>query len=284
METIGSQQIWTLLYGEDVIQRATNTKIRGDSGHLVTSYLDLAKKVAELQFRNRDYVFLFRGQKKDHKNRQGNTSLRPQIFRDASGERSSGGELRRRFQNLRQSEDMLVERYKQAKFTGLERLKRHRILRWSILQHYEVCPTPLLDVSHSLRVTASFASIDAQGEAFLFVLGVPNISGAITASAEAGIETIRLSSVCPPEAVRPHIQEGYLLSEYPELHDYQQKQHYQNYEIDFGLRLIAKFRFDPDAFWEENDFPMVKYNALYPSHEDDPLLEVTVPIKQVSSY
>ena len=45
------------------------------------------------------------------------------------------------------------------------------------------------------------------------MLGVPNLSGAITASAEAGLQIVRLSSVCPPSAVRPHIQEGYLLGD-----------------------------------------------------------------------
>ena len=43
---------------------------------------------------------------------------------------------------------------------------------------------------------------------------------------------IRLASVCPPEAVRPHIQEGYLLGEYPEIADYEQKALYPHYEID----------------------------------------------------
>lgn len=38
-----------------------------------------------------------------------------------------------------------------------DRLKRQRILHWSILQHYEVSATPLLDVTHSLPIAASFA-------------------------------------------------------------------------------------------------------------------------------
>ena len=39
-----------------------------------------------------------------------------------------------------------------------DRLRRQRILRWSILQHYEICDTPLLDVTQSIRIAASFAS------------------------------------------------------------------------------------------------------------------------------
>jgi hypothetical protein len=116
--------------------------------------------------------------------------------------------LRRRFDLLARAERELVRRYVDHGFLGRENLMRQQILRWSILQHYEVCRTPLLDVTHSLRIAASFASDGAGDEAFIFVLGVPNLSGAVTASAEAGLQIVRLSSVCPPAAVRPHIQEG----------------------------------------------------------------------------
>ena len=49
----------------------------------------------------------------------------------------------------------------------------------------------------------------------LYVIGVPNISGAISASAEAVLQVVRLSSVCPPSAVRPNVQDDYLVGEYP---------------------------------------------------------------------
>jgi hypothetical protein len=147
------------------------------------------------------------------------------------------------------------------------------------LQHYEICKTPLLDVTHSLRIAASFASQENNGMGFIFALGVPNLSGAITASAEAGLQIIRLSSVCPPSAVRPHIQEGYLLGEYPEMTGPTQKQHYKNYEIDFGRRLVAKCRFEPIPFWKaSSDFPQVSQEALYP--KSDPLLQLAKSISE----
>jgi hypothetical protein len=80
---------------------------------------------------------------------------------------------------------------------------------WAILQHYEVCDTPLLDVTNSLRVAASFATNNPAAEGpVLYVLGVPSLSGSITASSEQGLQIIRLSSICPPEARRPYFQEG----------------------------------------------------------------------------
>lgn len=281
METIGQTELWSLFDSRCEPRRATNTQIRRGDGHKVRSFLELATKVAELQFMNRDHVLLFRGQNGDHRNRNNNTTLKPTLLRPLSGSPRNPGSKRltRRFQILNEAERELVNRYSAAKLLGLDRLKRHRILRWAILQHYEVCKTPLLDVTHSLRIAASFASNSANDRAFLFVLGVPNLSGAITASAEGGLQIIRLSSVCPPSAVRPHIQEGYLLGEYPEMADFQQKENYKHYEIDFGRRLVAKFCFDPAVFWKkETNFPQVNHEALYPD-SSDPIFTLANEVK-----
>lgn len=135
-------------------------------------------------------------------------------------------------------------------------------------------------MTHSLRIAASFASLNAASEAYIFVLGVPNLSGAVTASAESGLQIIRLSSVCPPSAVRPHIQEGYLLGEYPEMAEFEQKANYYHYEIDFGRRLVAKFRFKPSSFWQNPNFPQINREALYPSLKHDPIFQLADRIKK----
>lgn len=281
METIGQTQIWSFFDGARKARSVRNTAVRGGPGHRVKSFMELATKVAELQFRNRDHVLLFRGQSGDHRNRERNTSLKPSLFRPAPGASGNpgAGVLVPRFDRLVRAEADLVTRYAQVGLLGIERLKRHRILRWAILQHYEVCPTPLLDVTHSLRIAASFASLPGSKEAFLFVLGVPNLSGAVTASAEAGLQIVRLSSVCPPTALRPHLQEGYLLGEYPEMTGYEQKELYEPYEIDFGRRLVAKFRFSPKAFWRNEMFPRVEEKALYPAPGRDPLYKLALEVK-----
>lgn len=277
METIGEQKIWSFTFRDDRAVPASCTQIRHGPALLVSSFMELARKIAELHFLNRDYVLLFRGQDADHKTSQQNTSLRPPLFRLDSRRSTHPAILRDRFERLRQAEVRLVEHYRGSQNES-ERLKRHRILRWSILQHYEVCRTPLLDVTHSLRIAASFASVEAKDEAFVYVLGVPNLSGVITASAEAGLQIIRLSSVCPPAAMRPHIQEGYLLGEYPEMFTYDQKQNYALFEIDFGRRLVAKFRFDPRTFWKDDAFPRVETAALYPNN-NDPLYKLMQAVK-----
>ncbi len=217
METIGKQKIWSFLDRSRDCQITTNTKIREGAGHKVSSFLELARKIAELQFLNRDHVLLFRGQGGDHRNVKGNTSVKPTLFRPVATGNPDRATLEKRFGILARAERALVGRYQSAGFRGLDRIKRHHVLRWSILQHYEICATPLLDVTHSIRIAASFASLSAKSSAkdsgkestnaraYVLVLGVPNLSGAVTASAEAGLQIIRLSSVCPPQAVRPHI-------------------------------------------------------------------------------
>lgn len=281
METIGKSKILSFLAVHDEIQKTTNRAIRQDSGHFVADYLELAKKIAALQFKNPEHVLLFRGQGNDYKNKMRNSTLKPSLFRPQRGDSTIPDEplLLRRFQSLTGAEQALIDIYQERQGPEVSlRLKRHRILRWSILQHYEICDTPLLDVTHSLRVAASFASDVNSNNAYIYVLGVPNISGSVTASAEAGIQIIRLSSACPPDAVRPHIQEGYLLGEYPDMPDFDQKRHYPAYEIDFGRRLIAKFKFNPQTFWDGDDFPKINLQALYPN-ADDPLFDMADQLK-----
>jgi hypothetical protein len=285
MDTVGQQKLWSFSGKSENAEVMECTAIRKSDGLEVHSFLELARKVAELQFLNRDLVLMFRGQPKDYKNQKKNTSLKPTIFRfGKDGKLPSQSILRKRFEKLSMAEFELVERYQQFEGTGrkqkhsVTRLQRQRILRWSILQHYEVCDTPLLDVTHSLRIAASFASQRSEEYSYLMVVGVPNLSGAITASADAGLQIIRLSSVCPPSAIRPHIQEGYLLGEYPEIAESSQKEHYFHYEIDFGRRLVAKFKFRPDSFWRASeDFPQLPEAALYPP--DDPLKEMADQIR-----
>jgi hypothetical protein len=277
METLGSRKIISLRESRPKFHPVTNHLVRSDPGVEISTYPDLVEKIAQLSFYNPEHVLLFRGQSRDWPNIRGNTSLKPSIFRPRPSERSSPRslELTPRYNTLSHAERLVAEEYS---FTGRQRMVRYRMLRWAILQHYEVCPTPLLDVTHSVRVAASFATNDhSEAEPVLYVLGVPSLSGSITASSEQGIQIIRLSSICPPEARRPYFQEGYLLGEYPDLVTMDEKQNYHPYEIDFGRRLLAKFRLSRSGFWSK-DYTAIPREALYPN-ERDPLVEFTEQIK-----
>jgi FRG domain len=282
MDTIGLVDLWTF---KDVGKNAEVSDcrtVRTSLGHPVADFFELAAKIAELQFRNRDYVLFYRGQRQDWSSsgqRHIGSTLRPTIFRSPKPS-SDRFWLSKRFAKLKQFETKIIQHFQVKEIIGTDEIEKYRILRWAIIQHYEIHPTPLLDVTQSLRIAASFASQQNEtNEAFLYVLGVPNVSGAITASAEAGLQTIRLSSVCPPTAMRPHLQEGYLLGEYPEIGDIDQKQNYALHEIDFGKRLVAKFRFNPKEFWTKSgQFQAVGPKALKPSKRQDPLYAVAKQI------
>jgi hypothetical protein len=62
METIGEQKVWSFIRNANKAVPMTCTAVRKNGAHPLRSFMDLATKVAELQFMNRDYVLLFRGQ------------------------------------------------------------------------------------------------------------------------------------------------------------------------------------------------------------------------------
>jgi hypothetical protein len=97
----------------------------------------------------------------------------------------------------------------------INKLKKFPELQWSILQHYEVCDTPLLDLKQSLRVAASFALNWTSSEGYIFVFALPYPNGTISYFSEEELVIVRLLSVCPSEALRPHFQEGYLVGTFP---------------------------------------------------------------------
>ncbi len=236
--------------------------VRLGAGFRVKDYADLATKVAALSFFNPSFELLFRGQNHDHKNLKTKTSLLPSIFR-ARGY-FTRGMAKRRFKKLRDAERQFSAR---AKFKGATRVRRYRLLQWAIIQHYEICATPLLDLTHSLRVACSFSKLDHEpDDTFLYVIGLPYLSGCITTSGDQGLLALRLTSVCPPRARRPHFQEGYLVGEYPEA-ELMARKKYAKDEWDFGRRLICKFVIPPFAQFWRNGFDEIPREALRPPND-----------------
>ena len=265
MKALGDS-IYSFLDGTSAIKKCSVEDVRKGRGYCVSSFSRLVERVAALSFNNPDYVLFFRGQARDYKGLSARTTLQSPLFRKPNRRKKIPFDLiRTRYEVLSNAEDLLSDLYD---FDGSEKVRRFDILRWAILQHYQVCPTPLLDVTHSLRVASSFAHLeDEPKETFLYVLAMPQISGSITASSEAGIQIVRLLSICPPQALRPHYQEGYLVGEYPTI-TVKGKREYLLKELDFGRRLLCKFRLGkPSAFWSHH-FTNIQRGALFPDHHD----------------
>lgn len=236
----------------------------------VSSYEELLEKIAHISYENPYSILYFRGQNKDYLNNNGNTTIYPSIYRG----QLSGVEIRNRFELLDSSANLLVRIAKDYKFNGISELRRKKQVQWSILQHYEVCNTPYLDVTHSLRVACSFASYESEDEfAYVYVFGFPYLTNRITINSEEDLLLIRLLSISPPDAKRPYYQEGFVAATTDITHDYDQKS-----ELDFNSRLVAKFRFPNSKDFWGSDFSPLRKNFLYPSN--DRFLTIAKEVKQ----
>jgi hypothetical protein len=66
---------------------------------------------------------------------------------------------------------------------------------------------------------------------------------------------------------------------YSGANNFEQNANYRHHEMDFGRRLIAKFRFNPATFWSSVNWPQATEDALYPKNHRDPLLGVALEVK-----
>ena len=155
---------------------------------------------------------------------------------------------------------MLRKIFEEEEIQGYTELMWKKHIQWSILQHYGVYETPLFDLTHSIRVACSFAQYKAQeGKGYVYVFGMPYVMNRISHNSEHDLVNIRLLSICPPEALRPYFQEGYLAGTEDITDFYDSKD-----KLDFRNRLIAKFEIPSQArFWGEG-FDRIPDTVLYP--------------------
>ena len=146
-------------------------------------------------------------------------------------------------------------------------LRDIREVQWAVIQHYQVWPTPLIDISSSIRASASFAMSSQAGSAdstrigYLYVVGLPYSTGSITYDIDENLLLARLVSACPPVARRPHYQDGFLVGRFP----FSEPDTTTDKKSSLTLRLVAKFQLvDDGSFWD-SEFPLMGRNALMPT-------------------
>lgn len=234
-------------------------------GHKVVSYVELLQKIAALSFHNRRFRLLFRGQTSDYKMASGvNTSdLFPSILRGFTAKANvRNSQLDTAFALLEKAESLL------AKEIPRREIVESQIVRWAVLQHYEVCRTPLLDVTGSLQCALSFA-IGERDEGWLYVLAFPQLTGGVSVSLESETQVIDLSQVCPPEALRPHFQQGLLVSEYPEFRNRLQTHGQRGMRgNNFAARLLTKFKLTNCKAWRDEGFIPTPRSIVFPNAVD----------------
>ena len=239
----------------------------------VSSFRELVEIAAEFAFENKDFLLFFRGQSKNYMNKGYKSTFYPTIYR---GDYVSRRELKYRFDTLEDCAKLLSQSFEHRRIDGYKDVKRRKLIQWSILQHYEVCQTPPLDFTHSLRVACSFAYLNnISGSAYVFMFGFPYLTNRISLNSEHDLVNVRLLSICPPQALRPHFQEGYLAGTDEVTVAYDRKT-----DLDFNNRLIVKIRIpDERTFWG-SEYNKIPQSSLYPSA--DPILELCNEIKEMA--
>lgn len=238
----------------------------------VATYDALVRVVAELSYLNRDNLLFFRGQNEDFRNKAGATTLYPSLYRKNNISRQS---LQNRFAILKELAAVLSSMTKPCDKRAADEIRRRQYIQWSILQHYQVYETPLLDVTQSLRVACSFAQLDATtAQVYVYVLGLPYMPNGISINSEQEIVDIRLLSVCPPLALRPYFQEGYLVGTTDITDNYDDKN-----ELDFNRRLIAKFAIPSgDSFWD-GSLDRIQRDLLFLDEHNDQMFRICSAIR-----
>lgn len=244
---------------------ATVNKIRISAGYPVKTFRNLIEEVALVTLSNRNYEMFYRGQTTDYKDSQSvyykentpKTIIYPSICRP---ERKDDGTYK---SSIRKTK--VKERYEDLFFL-IEKMAGGRTFEYefyfTLFQHYDILPTPLIDITQSLRVASTFALRKAK-IGYLYVFGLPYPNQSISHYSDLGIVLVKLQNVCPVKALRPRYQEGYLVGKYPF--------HFEKEGNDnLARRLIAKFKLDntEGKFWDDS-FQEMPDGVLYP--ENDPM-------------
>lgn len=234
----------------------------------VKLYSELFQKVAQLSLLNKDYMMLFRGQLVDYKNKGGASTFYPTIYRPQPEKNALfPDEVQQRFSVLQQAGRLLLELLEEYRIKGIEQVQARELARWSLLQHYQVCGTPLFDLTQSLSVACSFATRGNNlNNGYVYVFGLPYPTGRITRNSEHNIILIKLLGISPPRASKPLYQEGYLAGTEEITYRYKNKS-----DLDFNRRLIAKFIIPTNpSFWDDG-FKEHPRSVLDPS---DPIEDI----------
>lgn len=257
---------------EEISKHTTPETVAKDDAIEVLDYKELRKHIAQLSYANKDSILFYRGQKDDYRNQKsGKSTFYPTMYR---GDRLDKDELKYRWEKLNKASEIFIKKLRSKYPSKTYIVKRKRIVQWSVLQHYEVTETPLIDVTQSLKVACSFAMLDNDNEyAYVYVFALPYYTNRISVNSEHYLTNVRLLSVAPPQALRPYYQEGFLIGEDEFSETYTNKD-----ELDLNNRLVAKFKFkNTKEFWGDSEKALTRED-LYP--KDD---EIEALCKEVSN-
>lgn len=243
---------------------ATVNRVRASDGFSVYTFRELIDEVAHVTLSNKNYEMYYRGQTFDYKNNQTTfyqdrtpkTIIYPSICRP---DRKDDGTTKH---SIRQTQ--VAKRYEDL--TNMVRLmarkNRHYFNEhyYALFQHYDILPTPFIDITQSLRVAATFA-LNNSDKGYVYVFGLPYPNQSTSYFTDLGMILIKLQNVVPVNALRPRYQEGYLVGKYPILPT-------KTNDDNLANRLVAKFLVDNTngKFWDKFFQPMPQ-EVLFPEND-----------------
>ena len=215
----------------------------------VHRYSELVYLISLLRFHNQNRFILYRGESKRHTNANGILSFLPGIYR-----------------NENNTNDFKLLKEKTSKLLQFEELKNvyqeyTNIIAQGLLQHYGIVHTPFLDLTQSLRVAYSMAlkkkkkKRDGRETIFIYLFSVPFSNGYITQT--ENFTLINLLSICPPMAMRPLLQEGYLI------------RYYKEESYNFNQNLIAEIAIDKKDLKNNQLFSSIIEGSLLDNSYDE---------------
>jgi len=234
------------------------TRILANDPMPVKNYGELMDLVSKLAFFNRGYVMFFRGQSEEYTLGGRFPTIYPTYFRKLIQNTTSIEKLTDMLY-VEQEILQLKNHHRKPRFHGASSIMESLHVRWALLQHYEICDTPLIDITQSLHVAASFALMnkpktkDATG--IIYVLALPWPSKNYHNNKEEELYLVRLAGITPPQAKRPYRQEAYAAMS----QDVDSKQTSQLERYDFARRVVGKFEINNSPeFWGDVIKPLPK--------------------------
>lgn len=239
--------------------------VRRSDGYPTKSFRDLVELTAQVAIWNKQYDMFFRGQTLDYKNKNDKSDIYPSICRP---ETKSDGSYKASIKSTT-IEKRLNELHSFVKYlSSTERYpfkkKRSRTFvenDYALIQHYGILPTPMIDITQSLRVAATFALRQTK-TGYLYVFGLPYPHGSISYFIDNNIVLVKLQNSCPSNALRPRYQEGFLVGRFP-------FSPYKAIGDNLATRLLAKFYLDnsDDHFWDDLFKPLPE-ELLFPTKDE----------------
>lgn len=241
---------------------ATVNRVRSSEGFPVKSFRDLIDQVALVTINNRNYEMFYRGQSNDYLNNQGvfyqDRKKKSTIFPSICRPEMKVDGIPKYSVRKKTIEDRYDKLYSFIDFINkIEKKKYRDEYLMSLFQHYEILPTPLIDITQSLRVAATFALMKKQ-EGYVYVFGLPFPNQSISYFTDYEIILLKLQNIVNINALRPRYQEGYLVGKFPFSNT-------KSVGDDLSNRMIAKFYVNnkDNQFWDDYFLPMPK-EVLFP--------------------